>query len=97
MSQNSEKTSKLARDDTFVEMEVEDEAEPQSCFADTIERGGILGALSYLTFYWAGSFLQLGSTKTLGEEDLMGIDKKTKRWETLEQWHWVLLPPPRCA
>lgn len=95
MSQNADKTSKLASDGTFVEMEVEDNAEPPSRFADTIEGGGIWGALSYLTFSWAGPFLQLGSTKTLGEEDLMGIDKKTKRWETLERWHWVVFPPSR--
>lgn len=47
--------------------------------AEVIERGGILGWGSYLTFAWAGPFLKLGSTVTLKTEHLEGIYKTFKR------------------
>lgn len=47
--------------------------------AEAMERGGILGWASYLTFAWAGPFLKLGSTVTLKTEHLEGIYKTFKR------------------
>ncbi|CBN77893.1 conserved unknown protein [Ectocarpus siliculosus] len=59
--------------------------------AEALQRGGILGWGSYLTFAWAGPFLKLGSTVTLKEEHLEGIyhkhesrrlyDKLRRNWE----------------
>ncbi|CAN0183138.1 unnamed protein product [Ectocarpus sp. 12 AP-2014] len=59
--------------------------------AEAMQRGGILGWGSYLTFAWAGPFLKLGSTVTLKEEHLEGIyhkhesrrlyDKLRRNWE----------------
>lgn len=51
----------------------------RSCLADAIERGGLSGWASYLTFAWAGPFLKLGSTVTLKVEDLDGIYKEHER------------------
>lgn len=46
---------------------------------EAMDRGGILGWGSYLTFAWAGHFLKLGSTTTLNEEHLESIYKMFKR------------------
>lgn len=56
-----------------------DDAEPPSLFVDTIEKGGISGWASYLSYSWAGPFLRLGASRTLQEEDLMGIHITCKR------------------
>lgn len=47
--------------------------------AEAMDRGGILGWASYLTFAWAGPFLKLGSTVTLRTEHLEGIYKTFAR------------------
>ena len=47
--------------------------------AAAMERGGILGWGSYLTFAWAGPFLKLGSTVTLKAEHLEEIYRTFKR------------------
>lgn len=47
--------------------------------AEAMERGGILGWGSYLTFAWAGPFLKLGSTVALKAEHLEDIYKTFKR------------------
>lgn len=52
---------------------------PKNRMAEAIERGGIWGWGSYLTFAWAGPFLKLGSTVTLKEEHLEGIYKTHER------------------
>lgn len=52
---------------------------PGNRMAEAMERGGILGWGSYLTFAWAGPFLRLGSKVTLKEENLEGIYKTYKR------------------
>lgn len=51
----------------------------RSAMTDAIERGGLIGWASYLTFSWAGPFLKLGSTVTLKVDDLDGIYKGHKR------------------
>lgn len=56
-----------------------EQTEPPSSYVDVVERGGILGWASYVSFHWAGRFLRLGASKTLQEEDLMGIHPKSKR------------------
>eukprot|EP00903_Cladosiphon_okamuranus_P016201 g14950.t2 len=48
---------------------------PPNPMAEAMERGGILGWGSYLTFSWAGPFLKLGSTVTLTAEHLEDIYK----------------------
>lgn len=48
--------------------------------AEAMERGGIRGWSSYLTFAWAGPFLKLGSTVTLKAEHLEGVYKTFKRY-----------------
>ena len=48
--------------------------------AAALEKGGILGWGSYLTFSWAGPFLKLGSTVTLTVDHLEGIYKTYKRF-----------------
>eukprot|EP00752_Nemacystus_decipiens_P006704 g6027.t1 len=47
--------------------------------AAAMEKGGIFGWASYLTFAWAGSFLKLGSMVTLKTEHLEEIYKTHKR------------------
>ncbi len=54
-------------------------AVPPNRMQETMDRGGILGWASYLTFAWAGPFLKLGSTTTLKEEHLEEIYKTFKR------------------
>lgn len=54
--------------------------QPRSMLAEAIERGGLSGWASYLTFYWAGPFLSLGSSRTIKEEDLEGIFKTHRRY-----------------
>ena len=51
----------------------------RSALADAIERGGLVGWASFLTFSWAGPFLKLGSTVTLKIDDLDGICEAHKR------------------
>lgn len=51
----------------------------RSTMADAIDRGGLVGWASYLTFSWAGPFLKLGSAVTLKVDDLDGIYKGHKR------------------
>ncbi|CAM9665095.1 unnamed protein product, partial [Hapterophycus canaliculatus] len=62
-----------AEDGGMEEQEQEKAEPPPNRMAEAIERGGILGWGSYLTFAWAGPFLKLGSSVTLKEEHLEGI------------------------
>lgn len=64
---------------TFPEDDLSDEEEPPSAFVNTMRQGGISGWASYFTFAWAKPFLRMGASKTLEEEDLMGIDESCKR------------------
>lgn len=57
----------------------EGEEEPPSALKDAMRRGRIRGFASYVTFHWAGPFMQLGSSRTLREEDLLGINMTCKR------------------
>ena len=62
-----------------VEWQKEDNKQPKNSMEETIERGGLSGWFSLLTFGWAGPFLRLGSSRTLTEEDLDGIYKHHRR------------------
>lgn len=53
--------------------------EPRCPMAEALERGFPFGYLSFLTFSWAGPFLKLGASRTLTEEDLVGIGERQKR------------------
>ena len=54
-------------------------AAPPNRMQEAMDRGGIVGWASYLTFAWAGHFLKLGSTTTLKEEHLEDVYKTFKR------------------
>lgn len=54
-------------------------ASTKNRMAKGLERGGIPGWGSYLTFSWVGPFLKLGSMVTLKEEHLEEIYKHHER------------------
>lgn len=55
------------------------ETERPCPMSETAERGFLWGWVSYWTYYWASPFLMLGASRTLTEEDLLGISKEQKR------------------
>lgn len=66
--------------------------------AEALEKGGILGWGSYLTFAWAGPFLKLGSTVTLTVDHLEGIYKTYKRYiRYVNLVVWYPLAPRQSA
>lgn len=69
------------RDDQVNEKVQEGDAQQpkKNRMAKDMERGGILGWGSYLTFSWANAFLSLGATVALKEEHLESIYKKHER------------------
>lgn len=56
-----------------------EEKEPPCPVAEAIDRGFFWGWASYLTFHWAGPLLTLGASRTLTEQDLLGIGEEKKR------------------
>ncbi|CAM9886717.1 unnamed protein product [Scytosiphon promiscuus] len=91
MPQKHKVVEEEEQDEREIEGEQEQDGPPRNRMAEAIERGGILGWGSYLTFAWAGPFLKLGSSVTLKEEHLEGIyktyksrylyDKLRRNWE----------------
>jgi len=57
----------------------EEDNQSRNGMQEAIDRGGLFGCFSLLTFSWAGPFLRLGASRTLEENDLDGIYKYHKR------------------
>lgn len=78
-SQQQQRHHRIHEDGNDDQEQQQQQQQPPSRMGQALERGGILGYGSYLTFAWAGSFLELGSTVTLKEEHLETIYKTFKR------------------